>query len=72
MKNIMITLLLAVFCSAAFAFQSPQQDTTRRHQDTTGRHPMKSKKKYPGKSPAKRDTMKRKTGDTTRQVPQGM
>lgn len=65
----MITLLLALFCSATFAFESTQQDTTKRRQDTTKRTPMKSTKKVPGKNPAKRDTIKRKTGDTTTKVP---
>lgn len=68
MKKIMITLLLALFCSTTFAFENLQQDTTKKRQDTSRRQPMKSKKKYPGKKPIKKDTTKRKTGDTTKWV----
>lgn len=67
----MITLLLASFCCAAFAIENPQQDTTKRRQDTTKRQPMKSKKKYPEKDTTKKDTIKPRTGDTTRRVPPG-
>lgn len=71
MKKLMITLMLAAFCWSAFGLEAPQQDTTKRRQDTTKRQPVKSKmkKKYPGKDTVKRDTMKRRPGDTSRRVP---
>lgn len=61
-------LLLALFSCATFAIESPQQDTTKRRQDTTKRQPMKSKKKYPGKDSTKKDSIKRKMGDTSRRI----
>lgn len=69
MKKLIMTLLLASFCCATFAIESPQQDTTKRRQDTTKRQPVKSKKKHPGKDSTQKDTVKRKTGDTTRRIP---
>lgn len=73
MKKLMITLLLTGFCWTAFAMEMPRQDTTRRQQDTTKRHPAKSKvgkKKSPGKKGEKRpDTSSRRKPDTTRTTP---
>jgi hypothetical protein len=72
MKKMMITLLLATFCWSAFGLESPRQDTTKRRQDTSKRHPGKTKmpkKKLPSKDTTKKDTIKRKTGDTSRRVP---
>jgi hypothetical protein len=75
MKKLLITLLLTAFCWSAFATMSPPQDTTRKKQDTTKKHPVKSKmkkKKFPGKDTTHRDSTRRKPGDTTKRVPPGM
>ncbi|MBB5436541.1 hypothetical protein HDC92_000205 [Pedobacter sp. AK017] len=72
MKKIMITLLLAMFCWSAFGWQVPPQDTTKKRQDSSKKHSVKSKMpkmKHPWKDSTKKDSVKRKMMDTTRKIP---
>ncbi|MFA4867880.1 MAG: hypothetical protein WC623_06775 [Pedobacter sp.] len=72
MKKMMITLVLAMFCWSAFGWQVPPQDTTKKRQDSSKKHPVKSKmskKKNPWKDSTRKDTIKRKTMDTAVKVP---
>ncbi|KEQ28160.1 hypothetical protein [Pedobacter antarcticus] len=67
MKKSLITLLLTAFCWTAFAMSVPQQDTTRKKQDTTKRHDQKKKSKMKNQSKKDstwKDSTKRKTWDT--------
>lgn len=58
--------MLIAFCCSAFAWV-PQQDTTRKKQDSTKKHDqkMKSKMKHKAKKDSLwKDTLKGKTRDT--------